>query len=258
MESEINNVPMPEEVAKPKNFFSRLAGIYLSPRETLQEIGRSPGVIVPIIAMIVIGFLASFYLSKTLDLPSIVTTQLEKSVQQGNMTQEQLDRALPIAVKVAGIELIVAGSLASLVVALIIAGYAKLFSLFVGAINQFKPLFVAALYVIIAVSVVSSILLIVILQLKGPGSITDTSSVLASNLGAVLESILGVDVLPKFVVSLAKAIDIFNIWMIALLAIGFSAVSKKLKTSTAAIWLGAAYLIFCLIRAGFQAASGSV
>lgn len=252
MESEINNEPVPEEVPKPKNFFSRLGGIYFSPGETFQEIGRSPGVLMPIIAAIVIGFLASFYLSKTLDLSAVVATQLEKMVQQGNLTQEQLDQFLPRAIQMAKIQLVVAGSLASLFIALIVAGYAKLFSLFVGAINKFKPLFVAALYAMIAVSIVSSILLIVILQIKGSGSVTDINNMLASNLGAVLESILGVDALPKFVVTLAKAIDIFNIWMIALLAIGFSAASKKLKTSTAAIWLGAAYLIIYLFQAVVQ------
>jgi hypothetical protein len=252
VESEINNEPVSEEVIKPKSFFSRLGGTYLSPRETFLEIGRAPSVLAPIIAMVVIGFLASFYLARTLDLSAVVTAQLEKMVQQGNLTQEQLDQYLPRAVQMAGIQLVVAGSLGSLIIALIIAGYAKLFSLFVGAINKFKPIFVAALYAMMAVTIVSSILLIVILQIKGPGNITDLNSMLASNLGAILESILGVDALPKFLLSLAKAVDVFNIWMIALLSIGFSAVSQKLKTATAAIWLSSAYLIFFLIQAAIQ------
>jgi hypothetical protein len=257
VESEINNEPVLEEVSKPKSFFSRLGGVYFSPRETFQEIGRSPRVLVPIIAVVIIGVLAGFYLSKTLDFQAIVTAQLDKLVQHGNLTQEQADIMIPNAVRMAPIQIIAAGAFGGIILALIMAGYAKLFSLFTGAINKFKPLFVAALYVTIAVSVVSNILLIIILQLKGPGSVTDINSMLASNLGAVLESILGVDVLPKFVASFATAIDIFTIWRIALLAIGFSAVSKKLKTSTAAVWLGTAYVVISLIRAGLQVVTGS-
>jgi hypothetical protein len=63
----------------------------------------------------------------------------------------------------------------------------------------------------------------------------------------VLASFLGEDDLPKFLMRLAGYIDVFAIWLIALLAIGYSAASRKLKTATAATWLGIAYGIIALI-----------
>jgi hypothetical protein len=95
--------------------------------------------------------------------------------------------------------------------------------------------------------------MILVLQMKGPGEVdpTQMNAVVASNLGAILSSFLGNDVLPRFVMSLANGVDIFAIWMIALLAIGYSMVSRKLKTSTAAVWLAGAYILIIIIGAAF-------
>ena len=95
---------------------------------------------------------------------------------------------------------------------MIIAGFIKLVSTFIGAENRYKGLFAVCLYAMIAVSIVSTILMVVILYFKQPGEMTATSisSVVASNLGALLESILGENALPKFVMALAKAL-IFSI-----------------------------------------------
>ena len=60
---------------------------------------------------------------------------------------------------------------------------------------------------------------------------------------------MGDDALPKFVIGLANAVDAFAIWKIVLLAIGYSVVSKKLKTGTAASWLVLGYSIYAVISA---------
>jgi hypothetical protein len=52
--------------------------------------------------------------------------------------------------------------------------------------------------------------------------------------------------------SLANGIDIFVIWMIALLAIGYAMVSRKLKTATAAVWLAGAYFVLIVIGAALS------
>jgi hypothetical protein len=44
--------------------------------------------------------------------------------------------------------------------------------------------------------------------------------------------------------------------MIALLAIGYAAVSRKLKTGRAAFWLGAVYAIVAVIGAAISSAFG--
>jgi hypothetical protein len=55
---------------------------------------------------------------------------------------------------------------------------------------------------------------------------------------------------------LLEYVDVFAIWTIALLSIGYSAVSRKLKTSTAAIWLVGAYAIIAIIGTVFRSLKG--
>ncbi len=252
-----NTMPVLEE-PKPKTFFSRLAGVYTSPRNAFHEIGQAPRVLVPLICLVVLSLVSGFYLSRILDLESATIAQFEMMVERGAMTKEQMEQSLPMATKFAGIQLIAMTTLASLFGALIIAGYAKIFSLIASAENRYKPLLSVTCYGMLAVSIVQYALMILVLQLKGPGAvgIAEINSVVASNLGAILASFFGNDALPKFVMSLANGVDIFAIWMIALLAIGYSMVSRRLKTSTAAVWLAGAYILIVLIGAAVSSIFG--
>jgi hypothetical protein len=251
VESELTPTPMPEEAPKSKNFFSLLGGVFFSPRESFQEIGRKPAMAIPIIVLFILTVLSTYYTMKKVDTQAGMQARLEQAVAEGKITEEQMNQQLAIMSKAGAPVGAVFTGVVSLVLCLIIAGFGKLFSTFIGSENQFKTLFVVSMYAVIAVSFVQFVLTVIILQLKQPAALelADTGSILASNLGSVLEIILGVDALPKFVVALAKGVDIFGIWMIALLASGFSAVSKKLKTSSAAIWLGTAYAFIFLIIA---------
>jgi hypothetical protein len=241
---------MPDMAAPtPRNFFSRLLGVYFSPRETFQEIGRSPRVLVPIIVMVVIGLLLGFYMTKRLDIQTMMVAQFDKQIAQGRMTKEQVEQQMPLMTKIAGIQILVAAALGNLIVSLIVAGVFKLVGTLIGAENRFKAVFSVTLYTIIAVSIISSALFVLILSFKDPGEISfeNLNSLVSSNLGAILTSALGKDGLPKFIMKLAGWVDVFAIWMIALLAVGYSAVSQKLKTATAATCLGVLYGIVAVI-----------
>jgi hypothetical protein len=240
--------PAPEREV-PQNFFERLWGVYLSPTSAFREIGHSPRVLVPILVLIAVGLLVGLYLTKNLDLQAMLAAQYGKAVEQGTITKAQMEQQLGMVSKLVGIELIVGAGLGSFVLALIVAGYGKLFSLFAGAENRFKALFSVTLYAMIGISILRSALMVLILHFRGPGdvSLTNINAVIMSNLGSVLSSLMGDDALPKFFMKLAGYIDAFAIWNIALLSIGYSAVSQKLKTSAAATWLGVAYAVLALI-----------
>ena len=228
MESRSESAPG-TELPESKNFFSRLAGVYFSPRETFREIGLSPKVLVPIIAMIVIGALAGIYLSRNLDVESMMAGRMEEAVAAGRMTQEQMEQQLALVSKFASTQMVVFAAFGSLAVTLLVAAGFKLISSLIGAENRFKSVFAVTIYAMIAVSIIQYALIVLILSLKGSGGvdISNINSLVASNLGAVFAGILGEDALPKFLMRLAGYVDIFAIWIIALLAIGYSAVSRK-------------------------------
>ncbi len=237
------------EQPKPKGFRARLSGVYFSPRETFREIGLSPRVLAHVIVLVVIGLLVGFYLTQKLDFAGMMAEQMEKAVAEGRITREQMEQQLSVISKFARYQVIVGSALGSLLVALVISIGFKLISGLIGASSTFKALFAVTLYAMIAVTIIQSGLLILVLQIKGTEELNPAqmSSVVASNLGALLSGYLGDDALPAFFMRLFRFVDIFAIWVIALLAIGYSAVSRKLKTSTAAIWLSSAYAVIAII-----------
>ena len=141
------------------------------------------------------------------------------------------------------------------VIALILVGLVKLITMLMGGDNEFKPLFSVSLYALLGTGVISSILLIVVLYLKSPEEI-DINNLLGSNLAALLTVAVGKDGLPKFVMALARWVDVFGIWLLALLAIGYAAVTRRVKTSAFGMALGAIYLILALIGSAWAALMG--
>ena len=256
MESDSANTPMSEiNEPKPKNFFDRLLGTYFSPADTFREIGRSPAVLMPIIALIVFGFLQGFYLSKYFDMESMFANNPAiQSQTQGEMTPEQKERAeqqIAVIAKFMKVFVLVSTGVGTLLFALIIAGVFRLVSKVVGAENSFKAVFCVTTYVMLAVGILSFALLALVASFKDPSELTyaNMRSLLSSNLGAILGNLLGEDILPKYFMKLLGYVDVFAVWYIALLSIGYAAVSRKLKTATVATWFSILYGIIAVIGA---------
>ena len=256
MEPETFGEPAQEETVRARNFIARLGGVYSSPWEAFTEIGSAPRLVIPIIAILIVSAFGGWYVMQKIDTRAVMQAAMEQAVRQGRMTEEQMNQQMAMSAAAAGPVTAVGAGVYVVIICLAVAGYGKLFSMIAGAENSYKSLFEVSIYAMLAVSVVSTILTVIILQIKGQGRITDIDSIVASSLGSWIEIAAGADVLPKFIMRLAIAVDIFNIWTIALLSIGFSAVSKKLKTSVAAIWLGGAYIIFSIINAAAASVIG--
>jgi hypothetical protein len=129
------------------------------------------------------------------------------------------------------------------------AGLAKLVSAMMGIENKYMPLVSVMSYSMLAVSVVSTVIFMVLLFIK-PLDEFDWQNPIGSNLAALLGA-LGVEGLPKFVKSLLSYVDVFYIWKVALIAIGGAAVSRKVKTSSAMVYAGFVAVIIALIGSFF-------
>ncbi|MDR1726564.1 MAG: YIP1 family protein [Acidobacteriota bacterium] len=255
MEPENGGGVVTTEVPQAKNFFARLGGVFFSPREAFEEIGRAPRLLLPIVVTVILTVAGTWCVMTKVDTTAMTAAALEQAVARGQITEEQMEQQLALMSTAAPVAAGVAGGVMALVLALAIAGYGKLFSMFAAAENKYKSLLEVSLYATIAVGVVQTLVMAVILLSKGAGKIqaTDAASVVASSLGAIIAVVAGDDALPEFPMLLAKAIDIFTIWNVALLAIGFAAVSKRLTTATAAAWLGGAYAVYAVGNAAIRA-----
>jgi len=95
------------------------------------------------------------------------------------------------------------------------------------------------------VSVVSSILFLVILFLKDPGTV-DLENPVSANLAAILPEDSA-----KWLFTLCKQVDIFTFWILALVAIGFAAANpKKLKGGKAFTIAFSVWAVWVVLRTG--------
>jgi hypothetical protein len=93
--------------------------------------------------------------------------------------------------------------------------------------------------------VVSSILFLMILYLKPPGTV-DLENPVATNIAAFLPEDSA-----KWLVALLKSIDIFTFWTLILLAIGFAATNpKKLRGSKAFTIAFSVWAVYVVCRVG--------
>ena len=129
------------EEPQPKRFLSRWGGIYFSPKETFQEIGQAPRVLVPITALLVVGLLVFITLYSILDTESMAANQFDQMVAKGQMTPEQVERMAPVASVMINVQIFFVFVLGNVFYGLLIAGFVKLFSAIVGARNRFKAVF---------------------------------------------------------------------------------------------------------------------
>ena len=242
----------------PSNFFSRLIGVYFSPGETFAEIGRHPSFVVPLLVLMLVGGLGAYMLIERVTVPKFFGQGLEQAVTKEQITQEQANKQLEAMTSRTPIikgGFFISGLVQWAIIPLIVAGLFKLISMVMGKDNEFKPLFTVTVYAMLAIALLSSLVFITTLYLK-PVDEIDLQSLGTTNLGALLAMVVGKDGLPKFITALARWIDLFAIWMIALLSIGYAAVTRKLKTSTAAFALGGLYVGVALIAATIAAIRG--
>lgn len=238
----------------PGNFFSRLIGVYFSPSDTFKSFSAYPSYVAPMIGLIIIGALIGGLIFTKIDFTSMMTAQVDQLVEAGRIPKEKAAETVAMQVKVAKGIGAVAALIANIIIALIVAGIFKLVSMVMGKENTYGSLFSVTLYTFLAIGIVSSILFALMVFIKGDEF--DIQNPMASNLAAFLEMVFDKNSLPKFVWSLARSVDIFVIWMISVLGIGYAAVSRRLKASTAIFTLGGLYFLYALVSATISAIFG--
>lgn len=241
------------EEPKPQNYFSIIGNVFFSPGKAFQEVARSPLLLWPLIGLIVVSLAGGYFTSRMIDTQSLINTRMEEAIAQGQVTPAQAEQAAAVTNVLRRFSFIMS-PVSTLFLVLLIAGGFRMISMFMGAENEFKSLFIVTLLAVTAYTVVSSALFVLIASFKDTSgmTLTELSSMVGSNLGVLLSGLLGRDALPRFIMNLARFVDVLLIWGIALLSIGYAAVSRKMKTSTAAVWISSVYLVIAVVVAGIQ------
>jgi Yip1 domain len=243
--------------AAPRNFFSRLIGVYFSPGETFAEMAQAPRALAPIIALTLLFVISSVFVTSRMPMDRINEDRIQQQIASGQINEAQAEQQREQMRKIAPfMKFIIPISTAiwAFVMVFAFAGLAKLVSMVMGIENKYMPLVSVTTYTMLAVYIVSTVIFVILLFIK-PIDEFDWSNPVGSNLAALLTA-FGVEGLSKFVKGLLSYVDVFYIWKVALIAIGCAAVSHKLKPSSAMVYTGVVACVIALIGGAWAAMFG--
>jgi len=238
--------PSPEPQQPSMSAISRIFGVFFSPGKTFADIVRNPSWLVPVVLLTILSIAVSFGINQRINWREFMAQQIEKSPSASTMSAEQKEQRIEGGAKISPIFTYVFGTagpvLLVLVIGLVMWGA---YSLLGGISTNFSTAIGITAHAFLT-GLISSPLFLAILYLKPAGTV-DLENPVAANLAAILP-----DDSAKWLFALCKSIDLFSIWTLILLAIGFAAVNpRKLKGAKAYTVAFSVWAAFVLCRVGW-------
>ena len=169
--------PGPEaEISADDSGLSRLSGIFLQPEATFEAINRRPNWLLPILAVMVVSFLANAFVISTIGYDRLLREQMEQSLQVQEMPEEQ--RQELIASQLESQFVRVLGYVApvfSVFAILLVAGVLLLGVTLAGGQSTFRKVLSVTGHSFFAYSLVSSVLVCLVVYLN-PEEVVSQSS----------------------------------------------------------------------------------
>ena len=245
--STTTSMPAPEAQSQPAiSPLGRIIGVFFSPKTTFEDIVRKPDWVLPVVLLTLFSLAVSFSINQRINWREFISQQMEKNPQAAQLSAEQKEQRVEAGAKFSAPFTYCIGllgpSLGILVVGLVMWGA---YNLLGGANTNFATAFAITSYAFMT-GLISSLLFILILYLKPFGTV-DLENPVAANLAAVLPEDSA-----KWLVALAKSIDLFTIWTLILLAIGFAATNpKKLRGGKAFSIAFSVWIAYVVVRTGW-------
>lgn len=233
--------PAPVE-ARPKSAFERMAGALFSPDETFADIARKPDFLVLLLIILVISTISGILLAPRLEFDSM---RAQMAAKNPNMTPEDIDRGVKMAGAVGKVSSYASPLLVICAFVIVAAVLLLAFRLF-GGEGTFYQAFAIVTYAWIP-RVIQSLILTVIITIKGTADVSDIPTLVKSS-PAFLVDITDHPILFSFL----STFDLFTIWTIVLLIIGFAYMSRFSKGRSAAIILSI-WAFITVVKLGFAA-----
>jgi hypothetical protein len=220
--------PVPAPAPQPPaalSGMSRILGTFFSPKPTFAAIAQSPSWVAPMIVLVLISIGLSAVLGQRTNWVEVSKEQISKnkfaSGRIDQLSDEQKDRVYEQAAERSKISRYVRGFIGWPVLLLITSAiYLGVFKLIGGARINFATAFTISTFAHLPVGL-KELIAIPVTLLKDPSSI-DPENFLASNPAAVI----GND-LPVWQMVPLAFLDVFGIWALILVAVGFSAADPK-------------------------------
>lgn len=261
-----NGAPQPHEqaVEEPARLgpVSRLTGTLLSPGETFADVNRKPTWLAPMIIAVLTVVASSFFFTWRVhpNWDEITRTQIKKRMEKSNqsLTEEQMQQQVNIGKTIAKFYPLI-GAVFTPIVYLIVAGVFALGMMLIQAKTTFKKILSVVSWTFAAMGILGTIVMMASLMVRDEEGLrnidpTQPSGIVPTNLAVFLASEAS-----PVIKAIAGSLDIFSIWILILLSIGFAAIagSRKITTGKAASVVFGFWLVFVLVKVGWAAMFGA-
>jgi Yip1 domain len=203
----------------------RMVGVFFNPKPAFADIAQRPSWLVPMLVLILISIGLSAALFQRADWVEVTKDQISKnkfaSSHIEQLSEDQKDRIFEQGAQRAKVIRLVRGFIGWPVLIIIMSGiYLGAYKLLGGARINFATAFAIATFAYLPVGL-KELIAIPVVFLKDPASI-DPENFLASNPAAIFGSDL-----PAWQMVPLTFLDVFGIWALVLLAVGFAASDPK-------------------------------
>jgi hypothetical protein len=220
------------------NEAGRLFGIFYEPGKVLADVAERPRWLPPIVVSILFALCFTYAISSHIGWEQTVRQSLAGNSRVADLPADQKELIVARGAKAASVlgwvGAVVAPPFFTMVIAGILTG---IFNGLLGTELKFVQMFAVTAYAFV-VRVLYTVLLILIVYLKPPEDFNIQVSPFSP--AAYMNRAEN----PKWLMSLAGSLDLFTIWVIVLLAIGFSVAAKKLSFSKALTAIGIPWLVW--------------
>lgn len=226
----------------------RLIGVLISPEKTFRSIAERPTWVVALVVLVLLGAAAGYLVFQKLDMAEVISQSMEDRGRRASV--EEIEQATEIAERFgwigALVGVLVVAPLAFLVMALVFWVVFKL----IGAEFSYQTSLSVTLHSLMPAAVSSLLSLPVIYSRETIDIEESQRGVLFSNLGALAPEDAG-----TALTALLSSIDLFSLWTLVLLTIGYSIVGRVGKT-TAGVTVVLLWAVYVVAKVGWVSLAG--
>ncbi len=243
----------PEPAGRGLSQSQRLINIFIAPTKTFEDLKRNPSWWVPWLVTGIFLIIFGVVAVQKIDMARFIQQQIEKS-PSAQRRMEQLppeQREKGIAMQATGTKVVfyiypVFTLIGGLIIAAVLMA---VFNFLLGAEVPFQRAMAVVFYSFVPL-IISTILLTVSLLASSDPNTIDLTNPMPTNPGFFMDPQGN-----KFVYAIASSLDIFSIWVVFLLGLGFAASSsnRKPSISTGITTMFVVFAIFALGRAAWRA-----
>jgi hypothetical protein len=225
---------------------ARLAGVFYEPGKVFADVAQKPRWIAPILISILMGVALIYTISTHIGWDQTIRKTMANNSRMAELPADQREKAIATGTKIASIGGWVGAVLGAPLFVLMIAGVLTgIFNGLLGAEIRFAQGFAITAYALLVRALLSG-LFILLAFLKPPEEFDLQVSPFSP--AAYMNRLEN----PKWLMALAGSLDLFTIWSIVLLAIGFSVAAKKLSFSKALLTIAIPWLILVAAQVSLQ------